>query len=137
MNPSAAFPKAPTPLAICVAAVFAGMTPAHAFTEESLDCLGRAGDAKARLACAEAELAAQNKALAIAVQRLRGSSDLRGQEVLQRAQQSWEAYREAHCAWMVDRLRKDPEAQRMERVLCLATTAEVRTQEIEDYQASP
>ncbi len=137
MYPSVTPSRAPSPLAICVAAVLAGMTPAHAFTEESLDCLGRAADAKARLACAEAELAAQNKALAIAVQRLRAASDQRAQEVLQRAQQSWEAYREAHCAWMVDRLRKDPEAQRMERILCLATTAEVRTQEIEDYQASP
>ena len=112
-------------------------TPAFAFTEESLDCLGRATDAKGRLACAEAELAAQNKALAAAVQRSRATLDARGTELLLRAQQTWETFREAHCAWMVDRLRKDPEAQRMERILCMATTAEVRTQEIEDYQASP
>jgi uncharacterized protein YecT (DUF1311 family) len=130
-------PAASTPLAICVAAVFAGLSPAHAFTEDSLDCLGRAGNAKARLACAEAELAAQNKMLAASVQRLRGTVDQRGQELLQRAQQSWDAYREAHCTWMVDRLRKDPEAQRIERILCLATTAETRSQEIDDYQASP
>jgi uncharacterized protein YecT (DUF1311 family) len=128
---------ASTPLAICVAAVFAGLSPAHAFTEETLDCLGRAGDAKARLACAEAELAAQNRMLAASVQRLRSTVDQRGQELLQRAQQNWDAYREAHCTWMVDRLRKDPEAQRMERILCLATTAETRSQEIDDYQASP
>lgn len=137
MRPSPPGPTTSTPLAICFAAVFAGLSPAHAFTEESLDCLGRAGDAKARLACAQAELEAQNKALAASVKRLRGTVDPRGQELLQRAQQSWETYREAHCAWMVDRLRKDPEAQRIERILCLATTAEVRSQEIDDYQASP
>lgn len=128
---------ASTPLAICVATVFAGLSPAHAFTEESLDCLGRADSAKARLACAEAELAAQNRMLAASVQRLRGTVDQRGQELLLRAQQSWDAYREAHCAWMVDRLRKDSEAQRIERILCLAITAETRSQEIDDYLASP
>ncbi len=133
------FDHSPKPLALCVAAFMAGATHGTAlgFTEESLDCLGRAGDAKARLACAEAELMAQNKALAGAVQRLRGTVDQRGQELLQRAQQSWDTYREAHCAWMVDRLRKDPEAQRMERILCLAGTAETRSQEIEDYQSVP
>lgn len=129
----------PAPIAFCLAAFVAGTAPGTAlgFTEESLDCLGRAGDARARLACAEAELAAQNKALAAAIQRLRGTVDQRGQELLMRAQQSWETYREAHCAWMVDRLRKDPEGQRLERILCLATTAEARSQEVEDYQSAP
>jgi uncharacterized protein YecT (DUF1311 family) len=126
----------PSRIVLCLAAMVAG-GPALAFTEESLDCLGRAADAKARLVCAEAELAAQNKALAAAVQRMRATLDPRGNELLQRAQQTWEAFREAHCAWMVDRLRKDPEAQRIERVLCLATTAEARAQEVEDYQSVP
>jgi len=122
-----------------MAAIFTGFAPGVAlgFSEESFECLGRAADAKARLACAEAELVVQNKALSTAVQRLRVGLDPRGQDLLQRAQQSWEAFREAHCAWMVDKLRKDAEAQRIERILCLATTAEIRTQEIEDYQASP
>lgn len=126
----------PSSLALCLAAMVAS-APAFAFTEESLDCLGRATDAKGRLACAEAELAAQNKALAAAVQRARASLDGRGIELMQRAQQTWETFREAHCAWMVDRLRKDADAQRIERVLCLATTAEARAQEIEDYQSVP
>jgi uncharacterized protein YecT (DUF1311 family) len=123
-------------LVLCLAALVAG-APAFAFTEESLDCLGRAADAKSRLACAEAELTAQNKALAAAVQRSRATLDARGAELLQRSQQTWETFREAHCAWMVDRLRKDAEAQRIERVLCLATTAEARAQEVEDYQSVP
>lgn len=131
-----ALETSPSPLVLCLAAMVAG-TPAFAFTEESLDCLGRATDAKGRLACAEAELAAQNKALAAAVQRSRATLDARGTELLLRAQQTWETFREAHCAWMVDRLRKEADAQRIERVLCLATTAEARAQEIEDYQSTP
>jgi uncharacterized protein YecT (DUF1311 family) len=119
-----------------LAVVVAG-GPAFAFTEETLECMGHALDAKARLACAEAELAAQNKAMAAAIQRARVALDLRGLELLQRSQQAWEAYREANCAWMVDRLRKSPEAQRIERALCLATAAEARTQEIDEYQTAP
>jgi uncharacterized protein YecT (DUF1311 family) len=119
-----------------LAVVVAG-GPAFAFTEESLECMGRALDAKARLACAESELAAQNKAMAAAIQRARGTLDARGLELLQRAQQTWEAYREANCTWMVDRLRKSPEAQRIERALCLATAAEARTQEIDEYPTVP
>lgn len=116
--------------------MFAG-SQALAFTDENLACMGRATDAKARLACAETELAAQNKTLADAVQRARTTLDARGQELLLRSQQTWEAYREAHCAWMIDRLRKNPEAQRIERAICLAIAAEARTQEIEEYQTVP
>lgn len=132
-------PRSSAPVALCVAAMVTGFAPgmALAFSEDTFDCLGRAADAKARLACAESELAAQNKSLAAAVQRLRATLDPRGRELLQRAQQTWDIHREAHCAWMVDRLRNDAEAQRIERILCLATTAESRAQEIEDYQASP
>jgi uncharacterized protein YecT (DUF1311 family) len=127
---------APSVLVLFLAAMVAG-GPAFAFTEENLDCMGRATDAKGRLACAEAELAAQNKALAAAVLRARATLDARGAELLQRSQQTWEAFRETHCAWMVDRLRKEPEAQRIERALCLATTAEARAQEVDDYQSVP
>lgn len=116
--------------------MFAG-SQALAFTDENLACMGRATDAKARLACAETELAVQNKTLAAAVQRARTTLDARGQELLLRSQQTWEAYREAHCAWMIDRLRKNPEAQRIERAICLAIAAEARTQEIEEYQTVP
>jgi uncharacterized protein YecT (DUF1311 family) len=128
--------QAASPVVLCLAVAVAG-GPAFAISEESLDCLGRAQDVKARLACAEAELAVQNKALAAAVQRARTTLDQRGLELLQRAQQSWEAFREAHCAWMVDRLRKNPDAQRIERALCLATAAEARAQEIDEYQTVP
>ncbi|MCK6450971.1 MAG: DUF1311 domain-containing protein [Alphaproteobacteria bacterium] len=127
------------PVAVCLAAL-ANATPpqpAHAFTEETLECLGKAMNAKERLACAEAELAAQTRALNTAVERAKKSADTRAAEMLHRSQLAWQAFRDANCNWMSDRLRRDLEAQRIERILCLANTTEVRVQEIEEYQTLP
>jgi uncharacterized protein YecT (DUF1311 family) len=132
-------PKIGMPVVVCLAAIAAG-TPqqsAHAFMEETLECLGKAITAKERLACAEAELAAQNKALAVAVQRARAAADARAADLLQRSQQAWEAFRDANCNWMIDRLRRDAEAQRIERALCLANATENRVQEVDEYQTLP
>ena len=122
---------------LCVAALFGPPAPGLAFTEDGVECMGKAGDGKARLACAEAELKAQNRMLAASLQRLKSTLDERGAELLARSQQAWETYRDAHCALMVDRLRKDADAQRIERILCLANVTEARAQDIDEYQTVP
>ena len=131
--------RAGVPVVVCVAAIAAAMPQqsVHAFMEETLECLGKAISAKDRLACAEAELAAQNRALAAAVQRAKSASDAKAVDLLQRSQQTWEAFRDANCNWMIDRLRRDVEAQRIERLLCLANATENRVQEIDEYQTLP
>jgi len=129
------------PVVVCLTAMAAGMPagPAHAFTEESLECMGKAITAKERIACAEAELAAQNRALVIAVQRAKAAArDPRAADLLHRSQMAWEAFRDANCNWMNDRLRRESfEAQRIERLVCLANATEVRVQEVEEYQTLP
>lgn len=106
--------------------------------EETLECLGKAINAKDRQACADAELAAQNKALAAAVQRAKAAApDARAIDLLQRSQAAWETFRDANCNWMIDRLRRDAEAQRIERALCLANATENRVQEVDEYQTLP
>lgn len=127
------------PAAVCLAALLAAPLEhrAGAFSPDAVECLDGAKDAAARQECAEAEVKLQAKALAEAIQRVKKSSDGRAADLLMRSQQAWEAHRDAHCAWMADRLRKDPQAQRIEHQLCLAGATETRWQELEDYQNVP
>ena len=122
-----------------VLAVMLGAAPERslAFSSEAVECLDRAGDAAARLLCAENELRNQAKALAAGVAKLKAQGDNRADELLLKSQAAWETHRDAHCAWMADRMRKDPQAQLIERALCLAGTTEARVQELEDYQNVP
>ena len=125
--------------AACLAALLA-TAPEHAaqaFSSEGAECLDRAGDTAARVACADIELKAQAKALAAAVAKLKAAGDNRADDLLARTQTAWEAHRDAHCAWMADRLRRDPAAQRLEHLLCLAGATEGRVQELDDYQNVP
>lgn len=122
-----------------VLAVLLGAAPERglAFSSEALECLDRAGDPAARLVCAENELTAQAKALAAGVAKLKATGDSRADELMLKSQAAWEVHRDAHCAWMADRVRKDPQAQRIESALCLAGATEARVQELEDYQSVP
>jgi len=125
--------------AACLAALLAAAPhlPARAFSPEGVECVDRAGDVAARTACAESELKAQTKALAAMVQRLKTAGDNRADDLLAKTQAAWEAHRDAHCAWMADRLRRDAAAQRLEHLLCLAGATEARAQELEDYTNVP
>jgi uncharacterized protein YecT (DUF1311 family) len=125
--------------AAVLAALLAGAPPgpARAFSPEGVECIDRAGDVAARTACAETELKAQMKALAQMVQRLKAAGDSRADELLAKTQAAWEAHRDAHCAWMADRHRRDAAVQRLEHLLCLAGATEARTQELEDYTNVP
>lgn len=134
-----AFSSTPCVPAACLAAVLA-LAPEHAaraFSPEGLECLDRASDAAQRLVCADNELKAQAKALAAAAQKLKAAGDSRAGELLAKTQAAWEAHRDAHCAWMADRLRRDPAVQRLEHLLCLAGATEARVQELDDYQNVP
>ena len=75
--------------------------------------------------------------MAQSVQKLKTAGDSRADELLAKTQAAWEAHRDAHCAWMADRLRRDPAAQRLEHLLCLAGATESRSQELDDYQNVP
>ncbi len=110
---------------------------ARAFSSEGAECLDRAGDAAARIVCADNELKAQAKALAAAVAKVKAAGDNRAGDLLAKTQTAWETHRDAHCAWMADRLRRDPAAQRLEHLLCLAVATEARVQELDDYQNVP
>lgn len=136
MRAGASFPCLP---AACLAALLAAAPerPALAFSSEGVECIDRAADVAARAACAENELNAQVKALAAMVQRLKAAGDGRAGDLLAKTQAAWEAHRDAHCAWMADRLRRDPAAQRLEHLLCLAGATESRVQELEDYTNVP
>ncbi len=127
--------------AACIAAVLVlALSPgqaARAFSPEGVECLDRAGDGAQRLVCADIELKAQAKALAAAVAKLKAAGDNRADDLLAKTQAAWEAHRDAHCAWMADRLRRDATAQRLEHLLCLAGATESRVQELDDYQNVP
>ena len=123
--------------AVLAALLAASPHCARAFSPEAVECLDRAGDAAARLVCAENEVKTQAKALVAGVAKLKALGDNRADELLLKSQTAWEAHRDAHCAWMADRVRKDPQAQRLERSLCLAGATEARVQELEDYQSVP
>jgi uncharacterized protein YecT (DUF1311 family) len=126
--------------AACLAALLlaaAAQVPARAFSPEGVECIDRAGDVAQRMACAETELKAQTKALAAMVQRLKAAGDGRAGDLLAKTQAAWEAHRDAHCAWMADRLRRDAAVQRLEHLLCLAGATESRVQELEDYANVP
>lgn len=128
------------PAACFVAILALALAPdraARAFSPEGVECLDRAGDNAQRVACADIELKAQAKALAAAVAKLKAAGDNRADDLLAKTQATWEAHRDAHCAWMADRLRRDPVAQRLEHLLCLAGATEARVQELEDYQNVP
>jgi uncharacterized protein YecT (DUF1311 family) len=136
MRPTATFHfLAAALLAALLAAAPGG--PAQAFSPEGVECLDRAADAQQRATCADTELKAQAKALAASVAKLKAAGDKRADELLARTQAAWEAHRDAHCAWMADRLRRDSPAQRLELLLCLAGATEARVQELDDYQNVP
>ena len=125
--------------AACLVALLA-VAPEHAaqaFSPEGAECLDSATDTAKRVACADAELKSQAKALAQSAQKLKAAGDSRADELLAKTQAAWEAHRDAHCAWMADRLRRDPAAQRLEHLLCLAGATESRAQELDDYQNVP
>lgn len=125
--------------AACLVAMLVAMPEhaARAFSPEGLECLDRATDTAARVTCADIELKAQAKALAAAVAKLKAAGDNRADDLLAKTQTAWEAHRDAHCAWMADRLRRDPATQRLEHLLCLAGATEGRVQELDDYQNVP